>query len=59
LFDLLGFDLRAIVIFQWQVDLIFFHAAREDLGRRTRLVGNFLKGIRFRLRIFTCSGVTL
>jgi hypothetical protein len=58
LFDLLSFDLRAIVIFQWQVDLILFHAAREDLGRGTLLAGNFLNGIRFRLRIFTCSGVT-
>jgi hypothetical protein len=59
LFDLLSFDLRAIIIFQWQVDLILLHAARDDLGRCTRFVGNFLKGIRFRLRIFTCSGVTL
>ena len=59
LFDLLSFDLRAIIIFQWQVDLILFHAAREDLGRRTRFVGIFLNGIRFRLRIFTCSEVTL
>jgi hypothetical protein len=58
LFDLLSFDLRAIVIFQWQVDLILFHAAREDVGRGTLLAGNFLNGIRFRLRIFTCSGVT-
>ncbi|HEV8721368.1 MAG TPA: hypothetical protein VGW77_12105 [Candidatus Binatia bacterium] len=58
LFDLLRFDLPAIVIFQWQVNLILFHAAREDLGRRTLLAGNFLNGIRFRLRIFTCSGVT-
>jgi len=58
LFDLLSFDLRAIVIFQWHVDLILFHAAREDLGRGTLLAGNFLNGIRFRLRIFTCSGIT-
>ena len=58
LFDLLRFDLPAIVIFQWQVNLILFHAAREDLGRWTLLAGNFLNGIRFRLRIFTCSGVT-
>lgn len=58
LLNLLRFDLPAIVIFQWQVNLILFHAAREDLGRRTLLAGNFLNGIRFRLRIFTCSGVT-
>ena len=44
--------------FQWQVNFILFHAAREDLGRWTLLAGNFLNGIRFRLRIFTCSGVT-
>ena len=44
LFDLLRFDLRAIVIFQWQIDLILFHAAREDLGKRTRLAGSFEQG---------------
>src|SRR6266481_2083671 len=32
LLNLLRFDLPAIVIFQWQVNLILFHAAREDLG---------------------------
>jgi hypothetical protein len=58
LFNLLSFDLPAVVIFQWQVNLILFHAAREDLGRWTLLAGNFLNGIRFRLRILMCSGVT-
>jgi hypothetical protein len=33
LFEPLSFDLRAIVVFQRQVDLILFHAARKDLGR--------------------------
>jgi hypothetical protein len=58
LFDLLSFDLPAIVILQWQVNLIFFHAAREDLGRWTLLAGSFLNGIRFRFRILICSGTT-
>src|SRR4029077_20080673 len=55
-FDFLSFDFPAIVIFQWQVNLILFHAAREDLGRCTLLAGNFLNGIRFRLRIFMSRG---
>ena len=58
LFDLLSFNLRAIVIFQRQVNLILFHAAREDLGRRTLLAGNFLNGILFRLSILICSAIT-
>ena len=31
LFDLLSFDLRAIVIFQWQVDLILFSCSERRL----------------------------
>jgi hypothetical protein len=58
LFDLLWLDLAAVVVFQWEVNLIPFHAAREDLRRRTLWAVSFLKGIFFRLSIFVCSGPT-
>ena len=58
LFDLFGFDFPAVIVFQWQVTLVLFHAARDALGRRTFLAVSFLNGIRFRFRILICSGIT-
>ena len=58
LFEFFRFDLAAIVIFQRQVNLVLFHAARGDLGRRTLLLGTFLNAICFRLSSLMCSGVT-
>lgn len=54
LFDFLRFNFLAIVVFQRQVDLVFFHAA-EGLGRRILTMASFLKGIFLRLSIFRCS----
>ena len=43
LFDLLSFDLRAIVIFQWQIDLILFSCSKRRLRQVYAFGRQFLK----------------